>query len=373
MENQKATKYLTLGSDIDDSKVKVSNYSKSSLSTFETCPLKAWRKVRSFKDDSTRALLVGKASHEYFAKEVSKKRNKRYKTNLFFAPDILREAKELAMNIDYDFLLKDSEMLFVEKRISVGLNNGQSLVGINDLVLYRTDEYLGDLIKIVDYKTGFKVSKEIDTEAMIYAFLAAKEYDMPIIFARISGRSQDYWEQYFSKEEALSFEPLIVDYINKVKDVLEHEESPYPTVGIHCQSCPYLGDCVAKKYDIEDIEEMIVKQSLFESQAKILKKKIKDLTFESGVGIDGVEYSTEISIKHSPKIQKEVNGKLKSVPKKELLVTLANAGLLEDVLADLDITLSSNVLDRAKDLGFSLGKNSRKDVLIQRKDLEAIS
>jgi len=347
-------------------KVVVNSFSKSSMALFGTCQLKAWRKKRSFESDTSRQLDVGKASHEYFAKEISRIRGKRYRANLFYAPDILRESKSYADKIDYDFLLKDSEIMDNEFKIEVTLSNQQSLVGIVDLALYTENEFLGDFIKIIDFKSGFRVSKEVDTEAMVYAFLAAKHYKMPVIFGRISGRSGDYWEQEFSEEEALSFEEYFVSYIENMKKVLESPEEPFPTVGAHCQSCPYLNKCVAKEYDNDNFDELIVQQALFEAKAKSMKNTIKNLAFENGFDIKTEHHTAAIKTKKMPKLTKDVRGKEKLVPKKELLKLLSETGNLSLVLDALDISLTSDVIKLAKELGLKEGSTLRKDVSVSK-------
>ena len=345
----------------------INNFSKSLFGKFELCPLWSWTLKRDFIEASGRALSVGKASHEYFAQEVSKRMKKTYKPSLPYSPAILKEARELALSINLDTLTKDSEILFIEKRISATLPNKNNIIGIFDLVLYCEDEFEGDFIKVVDYKTGFKISKEVDDEALIYAFLAAKEYKMPIVFQRISGRSGDKWEKYFSVEEALSYESILNSYTDEVKKVLESPESPFPKAGAHCVECPFLDNCIARGYAEDNLDDMITEKALFDAKSKQLTEKIKNITIEKGGEHSSDMYTSRLKETKGNKLQVRLdNGKKKTFSKKDLIKLLAQEdGALELLAPHLDIKYSAEVLAKAEALGFDVAETITRKIDIQ--------
>lgn len=350
----------------DKEKVSLDNFSKSFLGVFETCPLKAWKKKRSFEEDSTRELSVGKASHEYFATELQRLDGKKYEPHVPFSPSILKEAKELADSVDYDRLLTDAEIMFVEKKVTATLPNKTNLIGIFDLVLGCDDEFIGEFVKIVDYKTGFKISKDIDDEALIYGYLATKEFGMPVMFARVSGRSGDYWEHYFTLEDALAYEDFITSYTNEVKKVIESEEAPFPMAGSHCSTCPFLDNCISKGFSDENLDEMITQQALYEAKAKELKSKIKDLAVEKGGNYQSDLYTASIKESKSKKLmfRDEKTKQNKALNKKDFVRMLADSNELNLFLDVLDIKYTPEVLEKAERLGLIVGENIRREISI---------
>jgi len=347
--------------------VSINNFSKSLMGKFELCPLWTWRLKRDFIEASGRALSVGKASHEYFAQEVSKRMSKAYKPSLPYSPSILNEAREMALAIDLDRLTKDSEIMFIEKRVSATLPSKNNIIGIFDLVLYCDDEFIGEYVKIIDYKTGFKISKEVDDEALIYAYLAAKEYKLPIVFARVSGRSGDYWEKYFKYEEAMDYESILDSSTNQIKVILESEEAPFPKAGSHCVECPFLDTCIERDYTDDNLDDMITQEALFASKSKGLKKKIKEVTIEKG-GVHSSEmYTSTLKESVSKKLQlrNKDTGKKKAFSKKDFLIMLSESDKLDDFVSSLNIDYTPEVLEQAEKFGLIVADTVRRDIDIE--------
>jgi len=351
----------------DDVKViSINNFSKSLFSRFNRCQREAWNLQRNYIEAEGLSLSIGKAAHEYFAQRVSKLIGNEYKPSLPYSPSILKEAKELAYSIDIERLTKNSEVLFIEKRVNATLPNKNNIIGIFDNVLYCEDEYMGDFIKVVDFKSGFSISREVDDEALIYGYLAAKEYKMPVVFARISGRSGDYWEHYFTYEEAMEYEDILNSYTEEVKKVLESPEAPFPNAGAHCQNCPFLDDCINKGYYEDNLDDMITQQALFAAKAKELKDKIKERTISEGGSIESDIYKTKLKESKTFKVQERLdNGKKKTVNKKAFIQLLFESGNIESILSSLDIKYNQDVLDKAEALGFEIGEGISRSIDIQ--------
>jgi len=357
----------TMNFDEDVKVITINNFSKSLFGRFNKCKLEAWNLQRNYIEAEGLALSIGKAAHEYFAQRMSRLMGREYKPSLPFNPSILKEAKELAMSIDINRLTKNSEILFIEKRINATLPNKNNIIGIFDNVLYCEDEYMGDYIKVIDFKTGFSISRDIDDEALIYAYLAAKEYKMPIVFARISGRSGDYWEHYFTYEEAMEYEDILNSYTDEVKKVLESPESPFPNAGAHCQSCPFLDDCINKgNYNEDSMDDMITEQSLHAAKAKALKDKIKERTIQEGGEVTSEVYSSKLKESKTFKVQERLDsGKKKTIKKNDFIQLLLESGNIEDIVTALDIKYTPEVLAKAEALGFEIGEGVSRSIDIQ--------
>ena len=352
--------------DVDDKKIIVNNFSKSLFNRYENqCKRWAYLNLRNYIEASGKPLDIGKASHEYFAQRMAKKMGNEYKPSLPYSASVLKEAKELAMSINIDRLTKNSEVLFIEKRVTATLPNKNNMIGIFDTVLYCEDEYMGDFIKVVDYKTGFAISKEVDDEALIYAYLAAKEYKMPIVFARVSGRSGDYWEHYFSYEEAMKYEDILNSSTAEVKKVLESNEAPFPNAGSHCVDCPFLDKCMEDGYYTDDLDDMITEKALHDAKSKELKAKIKAITIEKGGAHSSDMYKTEMKESRSFKVQERLeNGKKKTISKKDFVQLLLDSDSLEEFASVIDIKYTEEVLNKAKSLGFEIGETVRREVAV---------
>jgi len=358
-------------------KVSKNIFSKSSMSTFNLCPLKAKLKEEFKEEDETRQLLEGKVAHELFAEQIAILKGEDYRPKLHPNPSIMRVARSLIDRINFKDLVGKGKIIDFESFAETILPNGQKLLGVFDLVLFEEDEFFGEYIKILDFKTGFNISKEIDNEAMIYAYLASEVYGLPVMFARYTSRSKDgYFEHLFGLEECKSFEQDIVTQINHMKKVLESNEYPIPKAGPHCSTCPFLDACLEKGYAVDDLDGMINQQRLYEAKAKELKAEIKKYSMENGGSVESEVYKTFIKETSTPKliITNKLTKHKKAFKKKDFVKLLAESDMLNEFVSALDIKYTPEVLNKAMELGLEIGETVRKDIQIEftTEDIEGI-
>jgi len=345
-------------------KISLNSISKSFAENYNTCKLKAWKKKRNNRDKENKYLQVGLAAHELFASEIASRLGEHYNVRKVTDPSIKVEAESIIKRVNFERLLEGADIIGYEDRMEALLPNGLTLIGITDLVLLCNDDIKGPYINIIDFKTSYVVSKELDNEAIFYAYLAAKKYELPITFTRYSGRTGDSWGQFFTREEALAFESIIADYAAEIQRVIESEEEPFPEAGAHCLKCPYLDECSAKDLDETNPRELLAKYQLHKAMAKNLEDKVKALRFENENAIETEEFVVDI---------KETKSKVlasKGLKKSDILVVLAKAGKLEEVLSHLDLKLTEEVVEKVKTLGFEFKDRVTRRLEIKAKDQE---
>jgi len=340
----------------EEKKVSVNSISKSFAENYETCKLKAWKKKRKNRDNENRFLLVGKTAHAIFASKVAERVGEKYEVPTVKDPSIVYEANLVTERVDLDKLIGKEEILGYESMVESKLSNGISLIGVFDLVTLAEDEFLGTYIHVLDYKSGFKVSKEVDNEVLFYAYLAADKFKMPVLFTRYSGRSGDMWGKFFTYEEAIALEPLISVYAEEIKGVVESEEEPFPEAGPHCLACPFLDECSAKDLDETNPQQLITKYQLLKARTKMLESQLKNMRFENENPIETPEFVIDIKESRSKQLKK---GK-----KEDILLLLLKSGNLERHLSALDIKLTPEVVKTAEEAGFEFKEQVRRSLNI---------
>jgi CRISPR/Cas system-associated exonuclease Cas4 (RecB family) len=344
----------------EDMAIHLSSLSKSFAENYDSCKLRAWKKKRHNRDAENKYMQVGLAAHAMFAEKIAKRVGEKYKVHKITDPSVRLEAENIIKKVNFERLLVNSEIIGYEDRAEALLDNGMSLIGIFDLVLLVDDPIVGQYINIVDFKTSFVVKKEIDNEAIYYAYLAAEKYNLPVTFTRFSGRTGDIWGQFFTFEDAIKFKYLIEPYANEVKSVIESEEEPFPEAGAHCVQCPFLDECSAKDLDDTNPRALLAKLQFAKANAKLLEEKIKNLRFENETAIETEEFVVDIKESRSNAIA------TKGIKKSDILILLAKAGRLEEVLGSLDIKITEQVMEKAKELGIDF-----KDKVTRRLEIKA--
>lgn len=365
--------------------VSIEVFSKTKITTYLQCPEKAYQKERHKKEDVTRPLLVGKCAHELFAKKVADRKGVPYTPKLVPDPSIVREAKLLVKYVNLDELIGKAKIIGFENFVETTLPNSQKLLGVFDLTLYRDNdtctsgyaEFYGPYIEIIDFKTGFKVSQEVDNEAIIYATLAAKNYGLPVLFKRFSGRGKDNsFEHFFdidfsddldNENSIASLEQSISIQVDEIKRVVEGFESPIPKAGAHCSTCPFLDQCLEKGYAVDDIDGMITSQRLYAAKAKELKNEIKAYNMAQGGSITSEVYTTFIKETSTPKllITNQKTKKKKAITKKDFVRLLSESNMLDQFVSALDIKYTPEVINKAIELGLELGETVKRDLVIE--------
>jgi len=351
---------------LEEKKISMSTISKSFAENYDTCKLKAWKKKRNNRDLENKYLQIGLAAHEMFAKKIAERIGEQYILKNITDPSIKFEAQNIIKKVDFDKLLSNADIIGYEQRVETLLPNGMSLIGVLDLVLLVDDPVVGLYLHVIDFKTSYVVNKEIDNEAIFYAYLIVKAYEkvipgIPVTFTRYSGRTHDTWGHFFTNKDALAFEEIITPYASEIKKVIESEEEPFPEAGPHCIQCPFLDECSAKDLDETNPRELLVKLQLHKANVKILEDKLKALRYENEDAIETEEFRVDIKESKSKVVA------TKNMSKKDLVVLLAKAGKLEEVLNSIDLKITEQVIEKATELGIDFKDRVSKRLDIQPK------
>lgn len=346
---------------VEERKVTLPYISKSFAETYETCKLKAWKKKRTKKDEDNRFLRLGKCAHELFAQKIAQRMGQNYKISKVTDPSIMFEAEEILRKTNVNRIVEGTEIIGFEETAETMLPNGMTLIGVFDLIMLVEDEILGPYVQVFDFKTSFVVKKEIDNEAIFYAYLAAEKYGLPVTFTRYSGRTGDMWGHFFPYERAMALAPLIVPYAEEIRDVIESPEEPFPEAGPHCDGCPFFDTCYAKEYDLDDVRQLVTFHQLAKVQVKRTGEKIKNFRLENQTAIETEEFVIDMKETRSNAIA------TKGVTKKDLLLLFAKSGKLDQILESLDMKITDEVIQKAEDFGLSFKEKVTRSLSIEAK------
>ena len=276
--------------DTNNLKNKLKSVSKSKLMAYEKCPLMAYKTARDTKPNSGgKALDIGILAHEIAAKKVAEL------AGIERSIDSEEIMEEYSIEVIYDV----TEEIFKYNNFSYLYNNMQ-LIGVEESISFDMPEIeenfrfnarfdaisfmdLNDQKYIIvdDFKSGYQISTEVDTEAIVYAYAAYKHFGgLPVIFRRIGLRNGKTWEHEFSAESLESMERVIYFKIKHWKDEIEGELVPEYTPGSHCLYCPYLSKCqgrkdvsnLQKKYKAAIWAKQLAKQ--YENEVKLAAKEV---------------------------------------------------------------------------------------------------
>ncbi len=356
----------------ENQRVSLSRFSKSFGEAHKQCPLKAWFSLREKTVESSKLMEIGKFTHELFAQRVSEDfKKEKYNVNTKgVAPEVIFESKVMMNRINLDNIIeKDDVVIAVEEFHRTFLRNKLELVGIFDLVLLKQSTR-GPYIQVFDLKTGHKVTKEVDLQCMIYTYLAAKIYPgLPINFVVYSAKTGDTWGKFFSAQEALDLESIIVDYSSEVKESVESEYKPMPKCSTKCVNCPFFEKCTAAQdFDETDIDSLTNALIYSKTRASAIEKRIKAMREEQKDDKDIItQNGYKISLNESV-----INAiATKKTTKADLIVLIANSkGGLKEVIDSVDIKLTDKVVNLGKELGVEFKPRISKRVNIKALDGE---
>jgi len=335
---------------------KISTVSKSRYADYERCPLKAYKQIRETKKNFSRGKMldVGILGHDIAAVESSRVLGGNYvSTQEDFSLEVVYEVnEEIRGHINFDSLLQDQVLVGIEEQYSIELpdvEDGFSLTVKNDLTTYREIRNIPYTV-IYEWKTGYQIASEADSEAILYAYAAYKKYGLPVIFIRLGLRNGKRFVKEFKVEALEAIEPTVINLVKRYKKDMEDTYSPEFRPGSHCQYCDYIASCdgrkyiaslrhkykaaiwakeFAKKYDAE------VKAAAKE----ILEKEGKPSVGESSVLIPFLEgrYGAIASTSSSFQLA------TRKIKKADIIAKLVEAGRLEEFLPNLELKFDEEV------------------------------
>jgi len=344
-------------------KIELASISKSFAENYDKCKAWAYKKKRNNRDSENKFMLIGKAAHELFAARIAFHLGETYNMQKITDPTVKYEAEDIIKRVWFDKLLSGGEVIGYEAKAEAILSNGMSLVGVFDLVLLVDDPILGRYIHVIDFKTSYVVSKEVDNEVLFYVHLIAKKYGMAVTFTRYSGRTGDEFGKFFTYEDAMALDSTIAPYAEEIKKVIESDEEPFIEPGPQCLQCPFLDECAAKDLDETDPKQLTAKLIVAEAVAKDLKEKVKAMRLENDTEIDTGDYIVDMKESKSNGIA------TKGVKKNDFVVLLAKNNKLAELLEFVDIKITPEVIAVGKTLGIDFKETTRRNLSIELKEV----
>ena len=336
----------------------IKSVSKSKLDIFDKCPLQAWKKERDTGHTSThsRNLDIGVLAHELAAKAVAESVGiNRVVSNLEerFPLDVIFQVQE---DINFAKLLlnygEDLTIIGVEESASLSIESMNNEFRINTRYdcLGRLTVKNQTYIVVDDFKTGFQLKTQVDTEALLYAYVAYKTYDLPVIFRRISLNSGKVWSKEFSIEGLKRIESSILLKIAKYKEEMESDYVPEHTPGSHCYYCPELMRCQGRKY-IDTLNDKYKIALWAKEVAKFRETEVKSaaallINEESIDGqilipfLENGKYGAIASVSESY----QLNGR--KIKKSDIIRLLIETDEIEDFVDDIDIKFSPELANK---------------------------
>lgn len=268
---------------------KIKSVSKSRLADHEKCPLMAYNKARDTKpNQGGRALEVGILAHEIAAKKAADIAGIAREVNNVmerFPMDVIYEVQEeIFKHTNFSHLYNTMQIIGVEESVSFPMPDIADNFRFNgrfDCVAYmeiNKQKY----IVVDDYKTGFQISTDVDTEAIVYAYAAFKHFGgsaLPVIFRRIGLRNGKTWSHEFSVDTLNNMESVIVFKVQHWKDEMEGELIPEHTPGSHCLYCPYLRNCSGRRH-VDSLHRKYKAAIWAKQYAKALESEVKSAAME---------------------------------------------------------------------------------------------
>ena len=348
----------------DNLKNKVKGFSKSALDKYDKCPLWAYKDFRSTKkQSSSRQLEIGILAHEIAAKKLADKVG--IKREVFdiierFPLDVIFEVEEeIFKYTNFDYLYNGMEVLGVEESISFEVSKvreGFRFNGRFDVVSYLTINNQKYVV-VDDFKSGFQISKKVDNEALIYAFAAYKQYNLPVIFRRIGLRNGKTWEHEFSIQTLKNMEDRIIFKVKYWKEEMEGELTPEYTPGSHCLYCPYLTKCQGRK-DISNMNKKF-KASIWAKQyAKVMEAEVKAAAAEVMSHAEIPEVGSEsillpfLGNRYGAvaKTSESYGLKGRKLKKSDIIKLLIDTGEIDNFIDTLDIKFSAELSEKLNDV-----------------------
>jgi len=337
--------------DTNDMRGKIKSVSKSRLEKYQKCPLWAYKDLRNTKDfNRTRNLEIGILAHAIAAKKLADKVG--IKREIFdleekYDLDVIYEVQEeIFRYTNFNYLYDKVQVIGIEETISFEMPEIEdefNFIGRFDVVSFM--EYDNQKYIVVDdFKSGFYISTEVDTEALVYSYAAYKHYNLPVIFRRIGLRNGKLWSKIFSKETLERMKDKIIFKIKHWKEEMEGELIPEYTPGTHCLYCSMLNTCQGRK-DVSNLNKKF-KASIWAKQyAKKMEAEVKNGAKEvlehvpiSEVGKEEIlipflnnKYGATVSTTESYML---AGRKLK---KRDIIKLLIETGEIENFIDNLDI------------------------------------
>ena len=358
-------------------KVEITSISKSDIYNYEKCPLAFWKSKRAKRRTSSK---LGKdALITIRAKELIKKHLfKMLGTN----PEIVRfsnrisspEMKLQARKAADAFISYFEKEMAGEEIISIGEMFERTIPELNISVKANVDVVLlaDNYLHVVELHRGH-IKKELDNQALMYAWLVGRTYGLSVLFERVSMEEREAFTYFFKEKDLSTIELDILEYLEELKMETEGDKMPLSNPSAqNCINCPFFKQCMKEAADeyerikMEGIQdpEILVKEinqlKTFEVKRKDLEAELKEiLEAKDEREIEGDSWKASLNVSQFFSLGRKVK-------KEEIAKTLLEKGLISEEKYSLLNLKVDDFLDEIKE-AFELSDADIKK--IERKSL----
>jgi len=338
--------------------MKVKSASKSRLGDFEKCPLMAYKKLRDPKPiDMNFDLQVGNLAHELAEKKIADFAGINFQVNHMeerFPLVVIDKVLSILEKKNIESYYNDFQVIGIEESFSIPMpevSEDFMLTGRFD-VISMADINDQKYIIVDDLKSGANFKKEVDTEAIVYAYAASEKYGgLPVIFRKIALASNAIFTEEFSRDRLMRLKPALIFKLKEYKEDMESEMIPDYTPGDHCVYCPYLSQCQGRK-DLSSLNKKIKAATWAKQYAKKYESEVKSAAKEILENVP-TEDNTLVLVPFLngrygavSKISESWGLKKRDFNKKDIINLLIETGEIENFVDNLDIKFDERLASK---------------------------
>jgi len=306
---------------------------RSGVRDFAKCKRKFWYVQRKGYDSkyekSSSVIDLFKELVCVKTEKLSLPKEERKGKNVMSSNEIVDKLKEYDVSVQKDarrltrffgvrkFMGEKDTLLGTNVWVEATLPNNFMVKGKIDIVILKDDVFLGEYINVIIPTLSFGFSdKKDDPESLFLAFLAYKKFGMNVAVTKVSANTPDTQTSWFIKEEDLDseddevyaiedLEDIIYAMSEKMKDVAESDEIPFPESSSHCNNCQFLKKCFRLEADKDKIKDKTVdelKALITLSQEMIKGAKQELITNFEELGKDEIKLYDGTSVKYSQSV-----------------------------------------------------------------------
>ena len=356
-------------------KVEVKTITKSDIYNYEKCPLAFWKSKRARRSSSklSKDALITIRAKELVKRYLFKKSGEN--------PEIVRFSNRLAPDMKFQaqkaadrFISYFEKEMAGEEVISIGEMFERTIPELNISVKANVDLVLlaDNYLHVIELHRGH-IKKELDNQALLYAWLVGKTYGLSVLFERTSMEEREAFTYFLKQKDLEGIELDILEYLEEIKMETEGDKMPLSNPSAkNCLECPFFKQCMKESADeyekikMEGIQdpEILVKEinqlKTFEVKRKDLEAELKEiLEAKDEREIEGDSWKASLNVSQFFSLGRKVK-------KEEIAKTLLEKGLISEEKYSLLNLKVDDFLDEIKE-AFELSDEDVKK--IERKTL----
>lgn len=337
--------------------MKVNSVSKSALVDYGKCAKMAKLKKSDPRPNvASDKMNVGILGHEVAAREVAALFGIQRGVSENYSLEVLFEVQEkIGKYTKFNELYNNMSLIGLEYSVSLDMpeiGEGFRFNGRFDAICSIEINHQSYIV-IDDFKTGYHISTAIDSEALIYAYVAQQLYGLPVVFRRIGLMNGKVWSHTFSIDSINKMKESILLSIKMYKMDMESDMVPEWTPGGHCLYCPYLMSCQGRK-SLKTINDRFKVAIWAKNVAKFNETLVKIAAKEVLDNSSGLEngavlipfinggYGAVVSVSESYGL------KGRKIKKSDVIRLLIETGEIDKYIDCLDLKMSEELANELK-------------------------